>query len=68
MSVSVVNSLTSLFGILTKNKKMPEKDFLTAVYVRIHKVVISLLVNEQQRLLCKNKCLLDGWLMAAAGC
>ena len=66
MSVLVVSLLTSLFGILTK--KNAQKRFFTAVYVHIHKVVINLLVNELQRLLCKNKCLLDGWLMAAAGC
>ena len=42
--------------------------FFTAVHVHVHEVVINLLVNDLQRLLCKNKCLLDGWLMAPAGC
>ena len=58
--------LPSLHGILTK--KNARKRFFTAVYVHIHKVAINLLVNELQRLLRKNKCLLNGWLMAAAGC
>ena len=66
MSVSVVNLLTSLYGIL--RKKNAQKRFFTAVCIHIHKVAINLLVNELQRLLCKNKCLLDSWLMAAAGC
>ena len=66
MSVLVVNLLTSLYGILTK--KNAQKRFFTAVYVHRHEVAIKLLVNEPQRLLCKNKCLLDGWLMAAAVC
>ena len=66
MSVSVVNSVTSLHGILTKNNT--RKDFFTAVYVDINEVLINVLINELQRLLSKNKCLLDGWLMAGAGC
>ena len=50
------------------NKKNGQKRFLTSVNVHIHEIAMNLLVNELQRLLCKNKCLLDGWLMAAAGC
>ena len=66
MSVSVVNLLTSLHGILTE--KNAQKRFFTAVYVHIHEIAINLSGNELQRLLCKDKCLLVGWLMAAAGC
>ena len=65
MSVLVVNSLTSLYGILTK--KNDQQRFFTAVSIDINKVPINLLLKELQRLLSKTKCL-DGWLMAGTGC
>ena len=58
MSVSVVNSLTSLYGILTK--KNAQKRFFTAVYVQIHKVVINLLMSYKDCCVKINVCWMAG--------
>ena len=64
--LSADNNQPALCGILTKKKKNARKRIFTAVYVHTHKVAINLLVNELQKLLCKNKCLLDGWVLKRA--